>query len=72
MLKGLGDLGNLMKLQKEFKSAQKKITGTTREGTERRRRGEGRHERRLPPRVTVDRSGLPEERLAARPGKGGA
>jgi DNA-binding YbaB/EbfC family protein len=33
MLKGLGDLGNLMKLQKEFKSAQKKITGTTREGT---------------------------------------
>ena len=33
MLKGLGELGNLMKLQKEFKSAQKKITGTTREGT---------------------------------------
>jgi nucleoid-associated protein EbfC len=33
MLKGLGELGNLMKLQKDFKNAQKKITGTTREGT---------------------------------------
>jgi nucleoid-associated protein EbfC len=32
MLKGLGDLGNLMKLQKEFKSIQKKIMGATREG----------------------------------------
>jgi len=29
MLKGLGDIGNLMKLQKEFKSIQKKITDTT-------------------------------------------
>ncbi|HOO71899.1 MAG TPA: YbaB/EbfC family nucleoid-associated protein [Spirochaetota bacterium] len=26
MLKGLGDIGNLMKLQKEFKNTQKKIT----------------------------------------------
>jgi hypothetical protein len=26
MLKGLGDIGNLMKLQKEFKNIQKKIT----------------------------------------------
>ncbi len=26
MLKGLGELGNLMKLQKEFKNTQKKIT----------------------------------------------
>jgi nucleoid-associated protein EbfC len=33
MLKGLGELGNIMKLQKEFKSAQKKITGATREGS---------------------------------------
>jgi nucleoid-associated protein EbfC len=33
MLKGLGELGNLMKLQKDFKSAQKKITNATREGT---------------------------------------
>jgi nucleoid-associated protein EbfC len=32
MLKGLGDIGNIMKLQKEFKNIQKKITGTTREG----------------------------------------
>lgn len=32
MLKGLGDIGNLMKLQKEFKSIQKKIMGATREG----------------------------------------
>jgi nucleoid-associated protein EbfC len=32
MLKGLGELGNLMKLQKDFKSAQKKISGATREG----------------------------------------
>jgi DNA-binding protein YbaB len=32
MLKGLGELGNLMKLQKDFKSAQKNITGATREG----------------------------------------
>ncbi len=29
MLKGLGDIGNLMKLQKEFKNIQKKITDTT-------------------------------------------
>jgi DNA-binding YbaB/EbfC family protein len=29
MLKGLGDIGNLMKLQKEFKSIQKKIAETT-------------------------------------------
>jgi DNA-binding YbaB/EbfC family protein len=29
MLKGLGDIGNLMKLQKEFKSIQKKITDAT-------------------------------------------
>jgi DNA-binding YbaB/EbfC family protein len=26
MLKGLGDIGNMMKLQKEFKNIQKKIT----------------------------------------------
>lgn len=26
MLKGLGDIGNLMKIQKEFKNVQKKIT----------------------------------------------
>lgn len=32
MLKGLGELGNLMKLQKDFKNAQKKITNATREG----------------------------------------
>jgi nucleoid-associated protein EbfC len=32
MLKGLGDIGNIMKLQKEFKNIQKKIAGTTREG----------------------------------------
>ncbi len=32
MLKGLGDIGNLMKLQKEFKSIQKKIMSATREG----------------------------------------
>ncbi|MBP7737865.1 MAG: YbaB/EbfC family nucleoid-associated protein [Spirochaetes bacterium] len=32
MLKGLGDIGNLMKLQKEFKTIQKKIMGATREG----------------------------------------
>ncbi len=32
MLKGLGDIGNLMKLQKEFKSIQKKIMGASREG----------------------------------------
>ncbi len=33
MLKGLGDLGNLMKLQKEVKAIQKRITVATREGT---------------------------------------
>lgn len=33
MLKGLGDLGNIMKLQKEVKNIQKKITGMTMEGT---------------------------------------
>ena len=32
MLKGLGDIGNLMKLQKEFKSIQKKIMSASREG----------------------------------------
>ena len=32
MLKGLGDLGNLMKLQKEFKNTQKRIAQTTMEG----------------------------------------
>ena len=32
MLKGLGDIGNMMKLQKEFKNIQKKIMGATREG----------------------------------------
>jgi nucleoid-associated protein EbfC len=32
MLKGLGDIGNLMKLQKEFKTIQKKIMSATREG----------------------------------------
>ncbi len=33
MLKGLGDLGNLVKLQKEVKAVQKRIAGATREGT---------------------------------------
>jgi nucleoid-associated protein EbfC len=33
MLKGLGDIGNLMKLQKEFKNIQKKITDATVAGT---------------------------------------
>ncbi|MBN2079406.1 MAG: YbaB/EbfC family nucleoid-associated protein [Spirochaetes bacterium] len=33
MLKGLGDIGNLMRLQKEMKAVQKRIMGTTREGT---------------------------------------
>ncbi|MBN1497846.1 MAG: YbaB/EbfC family nucleoid-associated protein [Spirochaetes bacterium] len=28
MLKGLGDIGNMMKLQKEFKNIQKKITNS--------------------------------------------
>lgn len=32
MLKGLGDLGNLMKMQKEMKALQKKIASTTVEG----------------------------------------
>jgi nucleoid-associated protein EbfC len=32
MLKGLGDIGNLMKMQKEFKNIQKKIAGAVREG----------------------------------------
>jgi nucleoid-associated protein EbfC len=32
MLKGLGDIGNLMKMQKELKSIQKRITGTEKEG----------------------------------------
>jgi DNA-binding YbaB/EbfC family protein len=32
MLKGLGDIGNLMKIQKEFKNIQKRITGTVMEG----------------------------------------
>ena len=32
MLKGLGDLGNIMKLQKEFKSTQKRITGARMKG----------------------------------------
>jgi len=32
MLKGLGDLGNIMKLQKEMKSIQKKLKKTTMEG----------------------------------------
>ncbi|TFH39115.1 MAG: YbaB/EbfC family nucleoid-associated protein [Chrysiogenales bacterium] len=33
MLKGLGDIGNLMRLQKDMKGAQKRIMGATREGT---------------------------------------
>jgi DNA-binding YbaB/EbfC family protein len=33
MLKGLGDIGALVKMQKEFKAAQKSIAGATREGT---------------------------------------
>lgn len=33
MLKGLGDIGNLMKLQKEFRSIQKKITDAIVVGT---------------------------------------
>ena len=33
MLKGLGDLGNLMKLQKDVKNIQKKITGISMEAT---------------------------------------
>ena len=48
MLKGLGDLGNLMKLQKEFKNIQKKITGATREGRAPTAQGEGGGERRVP------------------------
>ncbi len=33
MLSGLGDLGNILKLQNEVKNIQKKITGMTAEGT---------------------------------------
>jgi DNA-binding YbaB/EbfC family protein len=33
MLKGLGDIGNLMKLQKEFKNIQRKIADATLAGT---------------------------------------
>jgi len=33
MLKGLGDIGQIMKLQKEFKNVQKKITRARAEGT---------------------------------------
>ncbi|MBN2160568.1 MAG: YbaB/EbfC family nucleoid-associated protein [Spirochaetes bacterium] len=33
MLKGLGDIGNIMKLQKEFKNIQKKITDAIVVGT---------------------------------------
>jgi DNA-binding protein YbaB len=32
MLKGLGDIGNFMRLQKELKSAQKRISTATKEG----------------------------------------
>ncbi|HON80367.1 MAG TPA: YbaB/EbfC family nucleoid-associated protein [Spirochaetota bacterium] len=32
MLKGLGDLGNVMKLQKEFKNIQKRLKKTVTEG----------------------------------------
>jgi len=32
MLKGLGDIGNLMKLQKDFKAVQKKILKAAKEG----------------------------------------
>ncbi len=32
MLKGLGDMGNLIKMQKELKSVQKRITGAEKEG----------------------------------------
>lgn len=33
MLKGLGDIGQMLKLQKEFKNAQKRITGTKMTGS---------------------------------------
>jgi nucleoid-associated protein EbfC len=33
MLKGLGDIGQIMKLQKEFKNIQKKLQKTESEGT---------------------------------------